>query len=251
MQMEWVYGLQPVLQLLSAGRRKCVELRLRRAQKGPEVQSVLRLASSRGVKVREVEKIDFPGMHSDLTHQGFALQVEPYPYLPIENLYHSLDNSDKNFLLLILDQIQDPQNVGALLRTAHCAGVDGVIMPERGAALIGPTVLKSSAGAAEWLSIYLVTNLARTIEELKKKSVWVYGAEGGKGKNYDEEQYPARTALVMGSEGKGLRSLTQQKCDILLSIPLLGKIHSLNVSVAGGILLFEVLRQRKNKTKSP
>ena len=249
LQMEWVYGVQPVLQVLKAGRRKVKELRLHRSQKGKEVEEILSLCGTRKVPVRQVDQISIPGMHSDVLHQGLVLQTEAYPYLPIEKLYPQVQKQD-SILLLLLDQIQDPQNLGAILRTAQCAGVQGVIIPERGGALINSTVLKTSAGAAEWMSIYLVKNMARTLEELKEKSVWTYGAEGGVGVVYDREVYPPKTALVLGSEGKGLRTLTKQKCDVLISIPLQGSITSLNVSVATGVLLYEVQRQWRNKSKS-
>lgn len=250
MQMEWIYGVQPVLQVLSAGRRKATELRIHRSQRGKEVEEILCLASEKKIPVRQVDQISIPGLSADFLHQGIVLQTESYPYLAVEKLYSLIDKQD-SVLILLLDQIQDPQNLGAILRTAQCAGVHGVIIPERGGALVNPTVLKTSAGAAEWLSIYLVKNMARTIEELKEKSVWIYGAEGGESSQYDRETYPPRTALVLGSEGKGLRSLTRQKCDVLISIPLQGNITSLNVSVATGILLYEVGRQWRNKSKSP
>lgn len=249
MQVEWVYGVQPVLQVLKAGRRKVKELRLHRSQKGKDIEEILSVCSKLKLPVRSVDHISIPGSHPDVLHQGLALQTEVYPYLPIEKLYSQIEKQD-SILLLLLDQIQDPQNLGAILRTAQCAGVEGVVIPERGGALVTPTVLKTSAGAAEWMSIYMVTNMARTLEELKEKSVWTYGAEGGEGVSYDQESYPPRTALVLGSEGKGLRSLTKQKCDVLISIPLEGRTSSLNVSVATGILLYEVTRQWRNKSKS-
>lgn len=250
MGMDWIYGIQPVLQVLKAGRRKSKEIQIHRTHKGEEIQEILSLASSQKISVRQVEKISIPHSSPDLLHQGVALLTEPYPYLDIQNLFQELQKKD-SCLLLLLDQIQDPHNLGAILRTAHCAGVDAVLLPERGGALINATVLKTSAGAAEYLPIYLITNLARSIEELKEKSIWVYGAEGGEVRAYDDEKYPPKTAIVVGSEGKGLRHLIKEKCDLLISIPLLGRINSLNVSVATGILLYEVLRQRKNTTNTP
>ncbi len=250
MEFEWIYGIQPVLQVLRAHRRKAKELLLYRTQEKTEIQEVIALARKQGVMVRILEKNSFPVLPTGVLHQGLALKTASYSYLPIEDLYSHCKKSPQS-LLLILDQIQDPQNLGAILRTAHCAGVNGVILPERGGALLNPTVMKASAGAAEWLSIYLVKNIARTLEELKEISMWIYGAEGAAQKSYDEEKYPFKTALVMGSEGKGLRHLIKEKCDLLISIPLLGRISSLNVSVATGVLLYEVLRQRKNKAKSP
>lgn len=251
MTFEWVYGVQPVLQVLSAHRRKSKELLIHRTQKGPDIQEVMRCAKVEGVQVREVDNISIPGLSTSVLHQGLALKTDAYPYLPIENLFSLLKNKESDSLLLVLDQIQDPQNLGAILRTAHCAGVTGVILPERGGAMVNATVLKTSAGAAEWLSIYMVKNIARTLQDLKEFSVWIYGAEGDGGRAYEEEKYPPRTTLVMGSEGKGLRHLVKEKCDVLISIPMLGRINSLNVSVATGVLLYEVIRQRKNKTKSP
>lgn len=244
MEIEWVYGVQPVLQVLKAGRRKAKELHIHRTQKGQDIQEVIQWASDCKVPVKQVERISWPGMDPSVLHQGLALRCAPYPYEPIEKLYQLLGRQEQPCLLLILDQIQDPQNLGAILRTAHCAGVGGVILPERGSALLSPTVLKTSAGAAEWLSIYLVKNLARSIEELKEKIVWIYGAEGESKIVYHQEKYPNRCALVLGSEGRGLRHLVKDKCDVLVSIPMEGKINSLNVSVATGVLLYEVLRQR-------
>ena len=172
------------------------------------------------------------------------MKTEPFSYSSFEKLLSDLSTSQEA-IVLALDQIQDPQNLGAILRTAACANVTGVLLPERGSAMITPTVLKASAGAAEWMSIYPVTNLARSLEELKKIPMWIYGADAMTPSTYSDQEYPSKIVLALGSEGAGIRNLIQKKCDFLISIPLFGKISSLNVSVAAGILMFEIRRQKR------
>jgi 23S rRNA (guanosine2251-2'-O)-methyltransferase len=147
--------------------------------------------------------------------------------------------------LLVLDGVEDPHNLGALLRSADGAGVDGVVIPERRAAGITGTVVKASAGASEHLSVARVVNIARTIDELKDKNVWVVGLDERGEKSYDQLDYNMNCAIVMGAEGKGLHDLVRRKCDMLVSIPMMGAVSSLNVSVAGGIVMYEVQRQRR------
>ena len=148
-------------------------------------------------------------------------------------------------LILILDEIQDPHNVGAILRSAECSGVNGVILTKHNSATITSTVTKTSAGATEHLKICQVNNLSQTIDELKEKGFWIVGSSLENAKNYTEVDYKIPIALIVGNEEKGIRKLTASKCDFLVKIPMSGKIQSLNVSVATGILLFEILRQRR------
>ncbi|MCE7954027.1 MAG: 23S rRNA (guanosine(2251)-2'-O)-methyltransferase RlmB, partial [Chlorobi bacterium CHB7] len=148
-------------------------------------------------------------------------------------------------LILILDEIQDPHNVGAILRSAECSGVNGVILTKHNSATITSTVVKVSAGATEHLNICQVNNLSQTIDELKKNGFWIVGSSFENSKNYNEVDYKIPIALIVGNEEKGIRKLTASKCDFLIKIPMSGKIQSLNVSVATGILLFEILRQRQ------
>jgi 23S rRNA (guanosine2251-2'-O)-methyltransferase len=148
-------------------------------------------------------------------------------------------------LVVVLDGVEDPHNLGAILRTADAAGADGVVIPERRAASVTGTVTKASAGASEHLPIAKVTNISRTVEELKERNVWTVGLDERSKKTYDELDYKMDCALVLGSEGKGLHDLVKRKCDFLVSIPMLGKVPSLNVSVAAAVVLYEIVRQRR------
>ena len=150
-------------------------------------------------------------------------------------------------MIVVLDGVEDPHNLGAILRTADAAGADGVVIPERRAAGVTPTVTKASAGASEHLPIAKVTNIARTLEELKSKNLWIVGLDERAAQNYDSLDYKMDCAIVLGGEGKGLHELVRKKCDFLISIPMLGKVPSLNVSVAAGVVLYEIVRQRQKK----
>lgn len=177
-------------------------------------------------------------------HQGAVA------YLTVKRLL-SLDEilaSAKNPLLLLLDEIEDPQNLGAILRTAEAGGVDGVILPERRSAGLTDTVMTVSAGAAEHVSVCRVKNLVRTMEWLKARGFWIVGAEGGEEKAWYEFDYTGSTGIVLGSEGKGLRPLVKKSCDVVLSLPLLGKISSLNVASAASVFVYEAVRQRMKKS---
>jgi 23S rRNA (guanosine2251-2'-O)-methyltransferase len=168
--------------------------------------------------------------------------------------YSDLDDILENVrgqhaFVLVLDGIEDPHNLGALMRSADGAGVDGVVIPERRAVGITGTVVKASAGASEHLSVARVVNIARSIEDLKERNVWVVGLDERGEQSYDELDYNMDCAIVLGAEGKGLHDLVRKKCDLLVSIPMMGQVSSLNVSVAGGIVMYEVLRQRRNAMK--
>jgi len=151
-------------------------------------------------------------------------------------------------LIVVLDGVEDPHNLGAILRTADAAAADGVVIPERRAAGITGTVAKSSSGASEYLPVAKVTNIARTLEDLKAKGLWIVGLDERGKQRYDEVDYKMDCAIALGAEGKGLHDLVAKKCDFLVSIPMLGKVPSLNVSVAAGVVLYEVVRQRRSKS---
>jgi 23S rRNA (guanosine2251-2'-O)-methyltransferase len=153
-------------------------------------------------------------------------------------------------LLVVLDGVEDPHNLGAVLRTADAAGADGVVIPERRAAPVTGTVTKASAGASEYLPIAKVTNIARTVEELKERNIWTVGLDERGKQTYDSLDYNMDCALVLGAEGKGLHDLVKKKCDFLVSIPMLGKVPSLNVSVAGAVVMYEIVRQRRARDES-
>lgn len=238
---ELVFGRHAVFHLLSSGRRKALRLYL---QKGTEKShaEITALAEANRVP-RQLQESSF--FHSKFGaqghHQGVAVDAEPYPYVPLDDLL------DENFLL-ILDEIQDPHNLGALCRSASLFGVTGVILPETHAAPIGPGACHSSVGAVEYLKIARVSSIAKAIEELKGRNVWVYGADHEADKLISEEVYPQKIALVIGNEEKGLRRLVKERCDILVRIPnVSGTVDSLNASVAGGVILYEIFRQRTQK----
>jgi 23S rRNA (guanosine2251-2'-O)-methyltransferase len=172
-------------------------------------------------------------------HQGIVAEVDPYPYADPASLLAGPED-----LVVALDQVQDPHNLGAVCRSAEVAGASGVVVPERRAAAVTPAVVKASAGATEHLAIARVRNLADWLQEAKQGGAWVYGADAGAGTRVDEADLRGRAVLVLGSEGRGLRPRVAESCDLLVSIPVRGKVGSLNVSAAAAVLLFEAIRQR-------
>jgi 23S rRNA (guanosine2251-2'-O)-methyltransferase len=178
-------------------------------------------------------------------HQGLVAEVEPYPYADANALLEAEDA-----LVLALDQVQDPQNFGAICRSAECAGASGVVIPARGSAPVTAAVSRASAGAVEHLPVARVPNLANYLRDAKRAGAWVYGAQAGAGRDYTEPDYGGPVVLVLGSEGKGLRPRVRDSCDALVSLPIMGRISSLNVSAAASALLYEVLRQRSARPRA-
>jgi 23S rRNA (guanosine2251-2'-O)-methyltransferase len=181
-------------------------------------------------------------MVSSANHQGVIAVTRSISYVDIEEV---LTSSSTKSLFVILDSVEDPHNLGAIIRTAECAGATAVIIPEHNAASVTDAVTKASAGAVEYIPIVRVTNLTQAIDRMKEKNIWIVGVEAGCPKDYTEWDYKTATAIVLGSEGKGIRRLVKEHCDMLVSIPLFGKVTSLNVSVATAIVLYEAVRQRK------
>ena len=238
MTLETVGRLNAIIETLRAAPGR-VQKVLIQEERGPyKIAEVIRLAKERGIPYHFVPKRKLDLMNPG--HQGAVILLAAKELVSVEDL---LASSKKPFLVL-LDEIEDPQNLGAIIRSAECAGADGVILPERRSAGITDTVMEVSAGAAQHLKIARVTNLARTMDELKQKGLWFVGAEGGqKGLWYDFD-YTGPVGIVLGSEGRGLRRLVREKCDQVLSIPLLGRVNSLNVAAAAAVFFFEVARQR-------
>ena len=192
------------------------------------------------VTVSSVSRQELERICGSPDHQGLAAEVEPYPYSDPEELL-----SEPQALLLALDQVQDPHNLGAVCRSAECAGATGVVIPERRSALITPAVCRASAGAVEHLAVARVRNLADFLASARQRGAWVYGAEAGAEVDYGEPDYGGRTVLVLGSEGKGMRPRVRAACDQLISLPLSGRMRSLNVSAAAAVLLYEAGRRRR------
>ncbi len=206
------------------------------------MRALLTEAQERGVAVRRVDQNDLDRLAPGAVHQGVAAEVAAARDYDVADLVRS---ATAPALLIVLDGIEDPQNFGAILRTADAAGVHGVIRQSRRSAALGEAAAKASAGAVAHAKIATVVNIARAIEELKDLGVWTVGLAGDAPATYDQLDLTLPTALVLGAEGSGLRRLVRERCDFLMKIPMLGRIESLNVSVAAGIALFEAVRQRK------
>lgn len=245
----FIYGVLPVLEALRANSKRIDKILIAEGGHENRLNEVFSLAKENRVPFQKIPRQNLSKfVEQGANHQGVIAFVASVDYYNTEKLLADITakiESGEKPLLVILDGVEDPRNLGAILRTCECAGVDGVFIPERRAVGLNDTVAKSSAGATEYVKVAKVTNLNRLIEELKEKGVWVVGTSFDTETAYDEWDWKQPTALVMGSEGKGLHRLVAENCDMLLKIPMKGKIESLNVSVATGVILFEALRSRK------
>jgi len=229
-------GIHPVAEALRAG-RPLDRVLVASGAGGPRLQEIIDRARQAGVPVRFEQRAALDRMAGTPAHQGVVA-------LGAAQKYAELDSLAAAELLVILDGIEDPHNLGAIIRTAHAAGAGGVVVPERRASGVTDVVAKAAAGALEHLPIIRVTNVNRALEDLKKRGYWVYGLDERGSEDYDRVEFTAPTALVLGAEGKGLHEQVRKHCDVLVRIPMEGKIASLNVSVAAGIVLFEWKRRR-------
>lgn len=246
-QEEIIYGLNPVVEAMR-GTRQVFELYLAGSSADKRMERLLKLAAERKVPVRQREKGDLTRLCGTEHHQGVALKVEPYHYVDFEDLVQKAV-AEEAPLILVLDSVQDPHNLGALIRSAACAGAHGVVIPKDRAAGVTAAVDKASAGATETIAVAQVTNISQALQALKEVGFWIYGADGSaKGTIYQQDLSGA-VALVIGGEGGGIRPLVRKGCDEVVSIPMQGGVNSLNASVAGGIMLFEVVRQRLGRKK--
>jgi 23S rRNA (guanosine2251-2'-O)-methyltransferase len=246
---EWLYGKHAVEEALRAGRRKIARVLLSETARGEKPHGIEALARAAHVPVERV----LPARLDTLTrvghhHQGVAAEVTPFPYLALSDVVEMCRETGDNALALILDSIQDPQNFGALLRSAEAVGVTAVVMLDRRQVEVTPAVVNASAGAVEHLSVCLVNNLSRSISELQEVGLWVYALQAeSDAVLYTEVDLRGPLALVIGSEGQGVGRLVRERCDGAIALPMRGKVESLNAAVAGSIALYEVLRQRKLK----
>jgi len=245
--MEVLYGLHPVEEALKAGRRRFDQVLVARERHDERLERLVALCREAGVRVRQESREQLTLLAQTAAHQGVAAMVRPQESLAIEDLFEpDAANSGSARLLLALDGVEDPQNLGALLRVADGAGVDGVVLTERRAAPLSPVAVKASAGAAEHLRIARVVNLVRALEELKRQNIWVIGLDERGTCDYDQFDLTGDCVLVLGREGAGLHDLVRRTCDHLLRIPMAGGVSSLNVSAAGAVVLYEAFRQRRN-----
>jgi len=244
--MHYIYGINSVAEALKARGRAFAWVGVAKERHDLRLQRVVEECRRQGVPVRFVERAELDRMAGNNAHQGVVAVTSAKQYNDLDDVIAA--KRGEHSLLVILDGVEDPRNLGAILRTADAAGADGVVIPERRAAGVTGTVTKASAGASEHLPIAKVTNIARTLEELKSKNLWTVGLDERGDKSYDSLDYNMDCAIVLGAEGKGLHDLVARKCDFLVSIPMLGKVSSLNVSVAAGVVLYEVVRQRRKKS---
>lgn len=240
---ELVFGINPVHEALGAGRRRPLELFLEH-QGNPRLRELAQLAALKGVPIRQRSRPDLDKLCGQHRHQGAVLRLEPFAYLALHDLVADCSALEQAGFLLALDGVTDPHNFGALLRTAAAAGCCGVIVPKDNSCPVTGVVDRAAAGALDHIALSQVVNLARALDELKEQGFWVYGLAGEGDENLFEAVLNEPLVLVAGSEGKGLRPNVRKRCDHLLSIPMAGGVGSLNVSVATGIALFEVLRRR-------
>jgi 23S rRNA (guanosine2251-2'-O)-methyltransferase len=241
--MNWLTGFHAVEEALAAG-RALDRIVIARGRHGERVEAVVQLARSKSVPVRFEERSQIDRLAGTREHQGIAALAAAKPALELEDL---LAAKTPQGLLVLLDGIEDPHNLGAIVRTALAAGAHGVVIPERRAVGLTDTVERASAGALAHLPVARVKNLVRAMEEMKEAGYWLIGLDERADKKYTEADFSGQVGIVLGSEGEGLHELTRKRCDFLVSIPTTGPVRALNVSVAAGVVLFEVVRQRSGK----
>lgn len=243
-QLEQVYGVHAVEALLRHHPRRVKQLWLSEGRQDPRVQTLVELATQQRISVGQRERRELDEW-AEGVHQGVVAEVSPSQVWGEAMLEELLDRHEGVPLLLVLDGVTDPHNLGACLRTADAAGALAVVVPKDKSATLNATVRKVACGAAEVMPLVAVTNLARTLEKLQKRGLWVVGTAGEADQEIYQQDLRGPLVLVMGAEGKGMRRLTREHCDFLVKLPMAGSVSSLNVSVAAGVCLFEALRQRR------
>ncbi|AQR78537.1 23S rRNA (guanosine(2251)-2'-O)-methyltransferase RlmB [Paenibacillus larvae] len=242
---EFIGGKHSVLEALRSG-RTINKIWIAENAGKQQAGSVLSEAKKHGIIVQTVDRRKLDQMAEGIQHQGIVAQVAAYEYASVEDILNKATQKGEDPFILILDEIEDPHNLGSILRTADCTGVHGVIIPKRRSAGLTATVSKTSAGAVEYVPVARVTNLAQTIEQLKEKGIWVAGTDVNQAEDVYRSNFRMPIALVIGNENKGVGRLVKEKCDFLVKLPMHGQINSLNASVAAGVLMYEVARQRSS-----
>lgn len=240
---DWIEGRNSVMEALKAG-REINKILVTRGEKEGSIFKMLQMARKKGILIQEVERVKLDSVTGGHHHQGIVAYVAAKEYVDIEEILNIAKERKENPLILILDGITDPQNFGSILRSASCAGVHGVIIPQRRSVSLNSVVSKASAGAIEYVPVARVKNLSATIDELKECNLWIVGTDLSAEKTMAETDLKGNVAIVIGSEGEGMSRLVREKCDFLLKIPMKGEIASLNAGVACGVILYEALRQR-------
>jgi len=244
--MEVLYGLHPVEEALKAGRRRFDHILVARERRDDRLERLVAQCRQAGIRIRQEPREQLTLAAKTAAHQGIVALVRAQEFLSLEDLFEpAAANPAAHRLILALDGVEDPQNLGALLRVADGAGVDGILLTERRSAPLSPAAVKASAGAAEHLRIARVVNLVRALEELKRRNLWIVGLDERAETGYDQFDFTGDLVIVLGREGAGLHDLVRRTCDHLLRIPMAGGVSSLNVSAAGAVVLYEAARQRR------
>lgn len=241
-----IVGRNPVTEAIKSG--VLLDKVFVNVEAGGSITNIIRLAKERGILVKDVTEQKLTAMCRGASHQGIIAVGACAEYVSVEDILQNARNKGEDPFVIICDEVEDPHNLGAIIRTAETAGAHGIIIPKRRSASLNYTVYKTSAGAASWLPVARVSNIAAAIDTLKENGVWIYGTDGS-GEDYTGVDMTGAIGLVIGSEGFGMGKLIMQKCDFLLRLPMKGKITSLNASVAGGIFMYEIVRQRDAKAK--
>jgi 23S rRNA (guanosine2251-2'-O)-methyltransferase len=248
--MDRLTGIHAVREALEAG-RALERIVIARGRQDTRVEAIVQQARGRSIPVRFEDRAELDRLADSRDHQGVVAVAAARAAVALEDIIQAAAKAEtargEKGLIVLLDGVEDPRNLGAIIRTALAAGAHGVVIPERRAAGLTDTVARSSAGALSHLPVAKVTNVARAMEELKKEGYWLVGLDEGADKNYTEADYTSPVGIVLGGEGKGLHELTRKHCDFLVSLPTTGPVKSLNVSVAAGVVLFEALRQRHGR----
>ena len=248
MKEQYIVGRNPVLEILKS-EKEVEKIFIIRGQLKGSINKILGIAGDRNIVIQQVDKNKLDQISEGNAHQGVAALVSAYSYSSIDEILDKAKKSQSPPFVIILDGIEDPHNLGAIIRTAECGGVHGIIIPKRRSGHVTQTVYKSSAGAVEHMLIAKVNNISDTIGELKEKGLWVYGADMNGEENHFNTELKGPIVLVIGSEGKGISRIVKEKCDFLLKIPMLGQISSLNASNAASILIYEVIRQNHGQKR--
>jgi 23S rRNA (guanosine2251-2'-O)-methyltransferase len=249
--MEVLYGLHPVEEAVRSGARRLEGVMLSRERRDERLERLAEMCRAAGVRVTMEPRDHLTRIARTDAHQGALAMVREREFLGVEDLLARPAGDSGHRFFLALDGVEDPHNLGALLRTADGAGVDGVVIPERRSAPVSATVAKTSAGASEHVRIARVTNLVRSLEQMKKANVWVLGLDERGSPDYTDFDFRTDCVLVLGREGAGLHDLVKKTCDHLLRIPMAGMVSSLNVSVAGAVVMYEAMRQRRDTSAAP
>lgn len=237
-----ICGRNPVLEAVRSG-REIDRLLVAHGATGGTISAIIAKCSDKGILIKEIspQKLDY--YCGGANHQGVAVMFASQEYSTVDDILKTAEERNEKPFIIICDEIEDPHNLGAIIRTAEACGVHGIIIPKRRSASLNATVAKTSAGALEYMKVARVTNIANTIDKLKEAGVWIFGADMN-GQPYTQIDYDIPCAIVIGNEGKGIGTLTAKKCDAIISLPMKGKINSLNASVAAGVLMYEVVRKR-------